>query len=133
MPKTEYIGQSQILKVYGESIKQVQHFKYLRSMMASSSSDLKRRKALAWIAFWKLEQLWRSMGTPVSTKLKLFKASCVTIILYRCKAWVISKDMESKINSFATSCHRILLGIKRDDDRVSNDRVFEMTKTRPLI
>ena len=39
-------GESQPLKVYGESIKQVQDFKYLGSMMASSSNDLKRQKAL---------------------------------------------------------------------------------------
>ena len=139
MPETAYscinadAGQSQLLQVYGESIKQVQDFKYLGSTMASSSNDLKRRKALAWTAFWKLQHLWRSTGMrPVSTKLKLFKASCVTILLYGCESWVISMDMESKINSFATSCYRILLEIKRLD-RVSNDRVYEMTKTRPLI
>ena len=138
MPKTEYIcinadaGQSQPLKVYGESIKQVRDSKYVGSMMASSNNDLKGRKALAWTTFWKLEHLWRSTGMPVSTKLKLFKASCVTILLYGCKSWVIFKDMESKINSFAMSCYRILLGIQRLD-RVSNDRVYEMTKTRPLI
>ena len=56
----------------------------------------------------------------------------MTILLYGCESWVISKDMENKINSFGTSCYRILLGIKRLD-QVSNDRVYEMTKTRLLI
>ena len=114
VPKTEYTcvnadtGESQPLKVYGESIKQVQDFKYLGFMMASSSNDLKRRKALAWTAFWKLEHPWRSSRTPVSIKLKLFKSSCVTILLYGCKSCVISKDMEGKINSFAMSCYRMI-------------------------
>ena len=101
-------------------------------MMASSSNDLKCQKALAWTTFWKLVHLWRSSGAPVSIKLKLFKAPCVTILLYGCESWVISKDMESRINSFAMSCYCILLGIKRLD-QVSNDRVYEMTKTRPLM
>ena len=45
---------------------------------------------------------------------------------------MISKDMESKINSFATSCYRILLRIKRLD-RVSNDHVYKMTDKASLI
>lgn len=40
--------------------------------------------------------------------------------------------MESKIYSFATSCYLIFLGIKRLN-QVSNDSVYEITKTRPLI
>ena len=107
-------------------------FKYLGSMMASSSSDLKKRRALAWAAFWKLERLWRSAGTPITTKVKLFKALCVTVLLYGCESWVITKDMENRINSFATSCYRIMLNIKRLD-RVPNDRIYEMTESKPLI
>ena len=30
-------------------------------------------------------------------------------------AWVISQDMENKINAFATSCYRVMLNIKRID------------------
>ena len=54
-PKTEYITinccPQPPLEVYGSTINHVQDFKYLGSMMASSSGDLKRRKGLAWTAF----------------------------------------------------------------------------------
>ncbi|XP_078663489.1 uncharacterized protein LOC144906780 [Branchiostoma floridae x Branchiostoma belcheri] len=40
--------------------------------------------------------------------------------------------MENKINSFATSCYRIMLNIKRRD-RVTNDGIYNLTKTSPLI
>ncbi|XP_035696849.1 uncharacterized protein LOC118430246 [Branchiostoma floridae] len=40
--------------------------------------------------------------------------------------------MENKINSFATSCYRIMLSIKRID-RVPNSTIYDMTKTKPLI
>ncbi|XP_072015089.1 uncharacterized protein [Amphiura filiformis] len=60
-PKTEYMTincQPQPpLQVYGNPIKHVTDFRFLSSMMGSSASDLKRRKALTWTAFWKLEQL----------------------------------------------------------------------------
>ena len=63
-PKTEYMtvncNPQPAIQVYGDSINHVSDFRYLGSMVASGSSDLKRRKSLAWCAFWKLEQLWKS-------------------------------------------------------------------------
>ncbi|XP_019644939.1 PREDICTED: uncharacterized protein LOC109485715 [Branchiostoma belcheri] len=40
--------------------------------------------------------------------------------------------MENKINSFATSCYHIMLNIKRRD-RVTNDSIYNLTQTSPLI
>ena len=100
--------------------------------MASATSDIKRRKALAWCAFWKLEHLWRSPQLSISTKVKLFHTSCVTILTYGCESWVLSHDMECKLNAFATSCLRIMLNIKRRDC-VSNAIIYDMTNTEPLI
>ena len=79
--------------------------------------SLKRRKSLAWCAFWKLEQLWKSPHISITTKVKLFNTTCVTILLYGCESWVISQDIENKINAFATSCYRC----------------YSMTNTVPLI
>ena len=101
-------------------------------MVASGSNDLKRRKSLAWCAFWKLEQLWKSPHIFIATKVKLFNTTCVTILLYGCESWVISQDMENKINAFATSCYRVMLNIKRID-HVLNTTVYSMTNTVPLI
>ena len=101
-------------------------------MVVSGSSDLKRRKSLAWCALWKLEQLWKRPHIPIATKFKLFNTTCVTILLYGCESWVISQDMENKINAFATSCYRVMLNIKRID-HVLNTTVYSMTNTVPLI
>lgn len=136
VPKTEFMTinccPQPPLQVYGENINHVSNFKYLGSMMASSTSDLARRKALAWSAFWKLERLWRSPIIPIVTKVRFFNTTCITVLLYGCESWVISKNMESKINAFATSCYRIMLNIKRID-RVSNARIHSITNTQPLI
>ena len=56
----------------------------------------------------------------------------MTILLYGCESWVISHDMESKINAFATFCYRIMLNIKRKD-HVPNTMIYSMTNTEPLI
>ncbi|XP_035665218.1 uncharacterized protein LOC118408508 [Branchiostoma floridae] len=120
------------LEVYGQPIKNVTNFRYLGSMMASSKNDLTRRRALAWTAFWKLQKIWSSTSLPTSTKIKLFNVTCVPVLLYGCECWVLSSDMENKINSFATSCYRIMLNIKRLQ-RVSNSEIYRVTNTQPLI
>ena len=136
VPKTEYMtvncNPQPPLEVYGQPIKHVPNFRYLGSMMASSISDLTRRKALAWTAFWKLEKIWRSSTISIATKVKLFNVTCVTVFLYGCDSWILSTSMESKINAFATSCYRIMLNIKRLD-RVTNTKVYQMTGSQPLI
>ena len=101
-------------------------------MVASGSSDRKRRTSLAWCAFWKLEQLWKSPHIPDLTKVKLFNTTCLTILLYGCESWVISQDMENKINAFATSCYRVMLNIKGIDIAL-NTTVYSMTNIVPLI
>ena len=100
--------------------------------MDSSGADLKRRKALAWSAFWKLEKLWRNQTTSIATKVRLFNTTCLTVLLYGCESWVITRHMENSINAFATSCYRIMLNIKRTD-HVLNTTVYSMVKCTPLI
>ena len=101
VPKTEYMTANchpqPPLQVYGEAIKHVTDFKYLGSQMASSASNFKRRKvSLAWGAFWKLDRLWRSSELPISTKIKLFHTTCVTILLYGCESWCYHKTWNAK-------------------------------------
>ena len=59
-PKTEYVtvncNPQPTLQVYGDAINHVSDFRYLGSMVASGSSDRKRRKSLAWCAFLTLEE-----------------------------------------------------------------------------
>ena len=103
-------------------------------MVASGSSDLKRRKSLAWCAFWKLEQLWKSPHISITNKkLSCFNTTCVTILLYGCESWVISQDMENKINAFATSCYRVMLKHKAHWPCSEHHRLFPWLNTVPLI
>ena len=83
------------LQVYGDPINHVTGFIYLGSKMASAASDLKRRKALAWSAFWKLERLLKGSHLTIFAKMKLF-------LHHLCDNY-----------AFATACYRITFGIKR--------------------
>ena len=51
-----------------------------------------------------------------------------------CESWIllVSVNIKNKINAVATSCYRIILGIKRLG-RVKNTQIHETTNTQPLI
>ena len=114
------------------SAAKVSNFRYLVSMMASSVGDITRRKALAWTAFWKLKKisgeyfinLHRYQNQAFQHYL------CDDAPIWTCLLHTI--NMENKINDLATSCYRIILGIKRLD-RVRNIQIHETTNTQPLI
>ena len=45
---------------------------------------------------------------------------------------MLERGMENKINSFGTSCYRIMLNIK-GIDRLPNATIYSLTETAPLI
>jgi len=133
--KTEFMTNTSCKKnltLNNADIKLVDDFTYLGSKMASSESDIKRRLGLAWSIFWKLERLWRSKSVPTNLKVNLFKATCLSILLYGCEGWTLTKKLEDKLNSYATSCYRIMLGIKRLDF-ISNEEVLRQVQQEKLI
>ena len=123
--------QNDIVLPDGSIIRQVDEFKYLGSMMSTSHADLNVRRGQAWSAFWSMKTLWRAKDVTLDLKIRIFKTTCLSILLYGSEAWSINKAMTSRINSFATSCYRYMLSIKRTD-RVRNDAVMEKTGQIPL-
>ena len=74
VPKTEYMtincNSHPPLQAYGQPIKHVSNFKYLGSMMASGvSHKTSRRRAVAWVTFWKLEKETSVHQSPSRRKL----------------------------------------------------------------
>ena len=127
---TTHRRQEQI-NLNGKEIDLVDDFKYLGSMMASSQNDIKYHKSLAWTAFWKLKNLWRSTTTSLHLKLRFFKAACLTILLYGGETWILTKQLALELDRFATNCYRIILNIKRID-HIPNSEIYAKTKQIPL-
>jgi len=82
-------------------------------------------KALS--AFWKLDRVWTSRAS-LQQKMQLFIASALSVLLYGCESWVLTSDLCRQIDSFQTSCIRIILGVSRTD-HVSNEEVYDRTGT----
>ena len=70
-------------------------------------------------------------NSPLDIKLNIFQTSCLSVLLYGCESWILTKDLKKSINAFATSCFRIILHIKRTN-RVPNTELYRMVHSGPL-
>ena len=100
-------------------------------MIHSPATDLKTRKILAWSHFWDMKNVWASSELPVELNVCIFQATCCSVLLYGCETWQLTKDMTRQLDSYATSCYRFMLGIKRVD-RVQNTRILQLVSQEPL-
>jgi hypothetical protein len=103
----------------------VEDFKYLGSYIGSTEKDVKNRIGLAWAAFAKLKSILTSSKTKVPLKMRLFDAACVSILLYGCESWLLSTELTNKLDVFARTCYRIMLGIKQKTDRLTNVELYK--------
>ena len=70
-----------MLKKEDQEIEIVDEFKYLGSNMSSSEKDMKCRKGQAWSAFRSLEKIWTPRSTSIELKIRIYQASCLSILL----------------------------------------------------
>jgi Domain of unknown function (DUF6451) len=99
--------------------------------MSSSLTDLKTRRGQAWGAFWDMAKIWRSKEISLELKVQIFQTTCLAILLYGCEAWVLTKQMCNSLDSFATSCYRYMLNIRRTD-HIRNKTVLQTVNQQSL-
>ena len=56
-------------------------------------------------------------------KLRFFDSRALSIHLYGVESWTLVTIIKNHLNSFATSCYRVMLNIKRTDT-IRNDRML---------
>ena len=78
-------------------------------------------------AMTKLNRIWKS-NIRLSTKLKLYKALVVSIVLYGCETWTLTAALEKKIQAFETKCMRKILRISWTE-RKTNDYVWSRVES----
>ena len=64
-------------------------------------------------------------------KLHLFNSAVLSVLLYGSETWVLTEKLEKILNSFHTTCLRIILGVSQED-RITNSTVYRMSGTSPL-
>ena len=106
--KTEVISStpnSSFRSLAGNSIKQVDDFKYLGSFVMNSEKDMKSRKALAWVACNKLNKIWHSTLAN-ETKVFIFKTLIEPILLYGAETWTLTTRQQKRLDGAYTNMLR---------------------------
>ena len=92
----------------GTSLKLVDKFTYVGSSVSSTEKDIDTRLTKAWIAIDRLSIIWRCDLTN-KMKRSFFQAAVVSILLYRCTTWTLTKRLEKKVDGNYTRILRAIL------------------------
>ena len=109
--KTEYMCYNQtgnITTLDGASLRLVDKFTYLGSSVSSTESDIDTRLTKAWTAIDRLSIIWKSDLTD-EMKRSFFQAAVVSILLYGCTTWTLTKRLEKKLDGNYTRMLRAIL------------------------
>ena len=97
-----------ISTVNGSSLKLVDKFTYLGSSVSSTKTDINTWQIKAWTTINWLSVTWKSDLTD-KIKRSFFQTAVVSILLYGCTTWTLTKRLEKKIDSNYTRMLRAIL------------------------
>ena len=92
----------------GTPLKIVDKFTNLESRVSSTEKDIDTRLTKAWTAIDKLSFIWKSDLTD-KMKRSFFQATVVSILLYGCTTWTLTKRLEKKLDGNYTRMLRAIL------------------------
>ena len=92
----------------GASLRLVDKFTYLGSSVSSTENDIDTRLTKAWTAIDRLSIIWKSDLTD-EMKRSFFQAAAVSILLYGCTTWTLTKRLEKKLDGNYTRMLRAIL------------------------
>ena len=107
--KTEYMCYNQtgnISTLDGTSLKLVDKFTYLGISVSSTDIDMQLTKA--WTAIDRLSFIWKSDLTD-KMKRSFFQAAVISILLYGCTTWTLTKWLKKKLDGNYTRMLRAIL------------------------
>ena len=90
------------------SLKLVDKFTYLGSSVSSNEKDVDTQLTKAWKALDRLSIIWKSDPTD-KMKHSFFQAAVVSILLYGCTTWTLTKRLEKKLDGNYTRMFRAIL------------------------
>ena len=90
------------------SLKLVDKFTYLGSSVSSTKKDIDIWLTKAWTAIDKLSIIWKSDLTD-KMKCGFFQAAVVSILLYGCTTWTLTKQQEKKLDDNYTRMLQAIL------------------------
>src|SRR6218665_4222193 len=89
-----------IIELGGEVLEQVTKFVYLGGTVTEDgrcTEDIRRTIGLAYAAFGKLDKMWRIRSISLKTKMELYWALVLPVLMYRSESWTLRKEDERRL------------------------------------
>ncbi len=119
-----------------EDIDILEDFTYLGNVVQNSGGsghEVFRRIGLAHAVMNSLDtSIWRCHYLCRRTKIRIFRSLVFPVLLYSCKTWKLTGDLERRIEAIGNKCLRRIMGC-RWFDRVTNRRLLRETGSRPIV
>ncbi|KYO18850.1 hypothetical protein Y1Q_0009257 [Alligator mississippiensis] len=107
------------ITVNGQTLQAVCKLTYLSSTLSHVvyiNDETKARIAKASVAFGRLHaNVCEHRGISQQTKLKVYKAIVLPVLMYTCKTWTVYRSHALKLNHFYMGCLRKLMRIRCQD------------------
>ena len=106
----------------GQKIEVVRQFEYLGSLInnkCDSTTEIKRRLAIARKTTQSMENIWKSKGLSMNLKLRFLRACVFSIATYGSESWAMTKNDGKRIDAFEMWCYRRLLRVSWKDKRTN--------------
>ena len=108
--KNPHLLTGHVYNINQHEIEEVNDFKYLGSYIRTTIHDIQVRKAQAMAALHSMDTCWKSTLSR-ATKIKLFRATVESVLLYGCETWTMSATLNCVINGFYTRLLRKVLRV----------------------
>ena len=109
-------------------------FNYLGSTLCNTGDlkpEINRRRALATSVMQSLSRpLWRHRHISQKTKLRIYNACVLSVLLYGAETWALNATLRSRIDGFDTRALRRIEGIHWSQ-HITNEEVRQRTRQPP--
>ena len=105
-------------RIYEQSVKRCDDFKFLGCWVRSSRQDFLVRRALAWKACLRLKPLWMS-PLPPPTKRRLFRSLVHPILVYGAETWTLTEALSKALDGTYTRLLRTCMGVHYSELRTN--------------
>ena len=116
-------GITKEIKVEGQKLESVNHFKYLGAIVSDEGSkpEVLSRIVQATAALTKLKIIWRTKKISVASKIRLLRTLVISIFLYACESWTLTADLQRRIETMEMRGYRRILNIPYYDHITNKD------------
>lgn len=123
------------ITIHDTILKNADNFTYLGSSVSNVNSldhEINCRLGKASTTFGRLtKRVFNNKHLTIKTKIKVYEACILSVLLYGSESWVTYRKQEQKLNSFHLRCLRQILNISWRD-KITNTEVLSRSGSVPL-